>query len=46
MRQYLWHSMYEYALKELRRHNTGVCKVKGKQIEDLIHHLIVVRDET
>ena len=38
--------MYESALKELRRHNTRVCKVTGKICVELIHLFIIGVDET
>jgi hypothetical protein len=46
MQQYRWHTTYESALNELRRRNTGVCKVTGKSFGELIHHFIVGGDET
>ena len=41
MQQYCWPTMYESALKNLRRLNTGVYKVTGKIFGELIHHFII-----
>jgi hypothetical protein len=44
--QYRWHTTYEDALNELRRRNTGICKLSGKTFGELIHHFITGGDET
>jgi hypothetical protein len=44
--QYRWHQTYENYLDELRRKNTGVCRISGKTFGDLIHCFITAGDET
>ena len=44
--QYRWHQIVENALNFLRTRNTGVCRQTGKTFGELLHHFIVVGDET
>jgi hypothetical protein len=44
--QYRWHQTYEHSLDELRRKNTGVCRISGKTFGELIHCFITTGDET
>jgi hypothetical protein len=44
--QYRCHQTYEHSLDELRRNNTGVCRISGKTFGELIHCLITTGDET
>jgi hypothetical protein len=43
--QYRWHQTYEHFLDELRRNNTGVCCISGKNFGELIHCFITAGDE-
>jgi hypothetical protein len=45
-RQYRWHQNYEHSLDELRRNNTGVCRISGKNFGELIHCFITLGDDT
>jgi hypothetical protein len=44
--QYRWHHTYEHSLDELRRNNTGVCRISGKTFSELIHCFITAGDDT
>jgi hypothetical protein len=44
--QYRWHHIYEHSLDELRRNNTGVCRISGKTFGELIHCFITAGDDT
>jgi hypothetical protein len=44
--QYRWHMIYESSLGELRKRNTGVCRLSGKNVGELIHFFITGGDET
>ena len=43
---FLWHTTYDGALDDLRRLNTGVCRLTGKTFGELIHYFITGGDET
>ena len=44
--QFRWNKTYEAALSDLRRLNTGVCRLTRKSFGELIHHFITGGDET
>jgi hypothetical protein len=44
--QYRWHQTYDHSLDELRRKNTGVCRILGKTFGELIHRFINAGDDT
>jgi len=44
--QYRWFVCYESAIAELRRHNTGCCRLTGKTFGELIQFFICGSDET
>jgi hypothetical protein len=44
--QWRWHSLIDSAFNELRRRNTGVCRVTGKTFGELMAHFILGGDET
>jgi len=46
IQQFRWHTTYEHALNELRRLNTGVCRLTGKTFGEVIHHFITGGNET
>ena len=44
--QFRWHMTYDGALNDLRRLNTGVCRLTGKTFGELIHYFIMGGDKT
>ena len=46
IQKFLWHTIYEDDLNELRSLNTGVCSKLGKTFGELIHEFIIRGDET
>jgi hypothetical protein len=44
--QYRWHQTYKHSLDELRRKNTGTCRISGKTFGELIHCFITAGDDT
>jgi hypothetical protein len=44
--QQRWHQTYDHSLDELRRKNTGVCRISGNTFGNLIHCFITAGDET
>ena len=43
--QYRWNKTYESAFSDLRRLNTGLCRLTGKSFGELIHHFITGGNE-
>ena len=44
--QFRWHTTYDGALNDLRRLNTGLCRLTGKTFGELIRYFITGGDET
>ena len=44
--QFCCHTTYDGALNDLRRLNTGVCRLTGNTFVELIHYFITGGDET
>jgi len=44
--QFCWHSTYEAALHEMRRHNQGLCRLTNLTFGEVMHHFITGGDET
>ena len=44
--QVRWHKRFDEGIKFLRKRNTGLCKLTGKQFGELMKHFIVGGDKS
>jgi hypothetical protein len=44
--QFCWHVTHDSSLDQLRKQNTGLCRLAGLTFDELIHHFVVGTDKT